>query len=177
MNFANQLGMNKIKKSKKVKLKIILILVGIIAVIYLMKFSIDQYKEKAGAIGIVICNEQECIKTLHIHSNIEFNFCGKTLTLPRETGPLDGLHTHKEKNRLHFHNKVQLDPDSKVQLFDKRLSIQEVIETFELEKESGALCEGVVEKNQNPTVTVNGIEKTLEYNWRDGDEIELTYGG
>ncbi len=45
---------------------------------------------------------------MHIHSDIHLTICGQKFDFPRETGPLSGLHTHKEKNYLHFHDKIPL---------------------------------------------------------------------
>jgi len=161
-------------KSKKTKVspKAVLIILLIFAIGYLVKMSIDEYKSQAEAMGIVVCSEEGCIKTMHIHSDIEFDLCGQSLTLPRETGPLSGLHTHKEKNYLHFHDEVQLNSDTKEQLFEKRLSIQEVMEIFQID--AGSYCGDSEVKIR---VLVNELEpqEGLGYNWKDGDHIKLIF--
>ncbi|MDH5596589.1 MAG: hypothetical protein OEY44_00670 [Candidatus Peregrinibacteria bacterium] len=161
-------------KSRKIRisLKSVLIVLLIVAIGYLVKMSIDEYKSQAEAMGIVVCSEEGCIKTMHIHSDVEFDLCGQSLTLPRETGPLSGLHTHKEKNYLHFHDEVQLNSDTKEQLFEKRLSIQELLEIFQIE--AGDYCGDSEVKTR---VIVNDLEPEdgLEYNWKDGDNIKLIF--
>jgi len=96
-----------------------------------------------------------------------------SLGLPRETGPLNGLHTHKERNYLHFHDSVGLDFETKEQQYDSRLTIQEIIDVFEIDMET--YCD----MSQNPQVTtlVNGAAPAdgLQYNWDDGDDIKITY--
>lgn len=114
-------------------LKKILTAIVLIAVGNLIYYSIGEYNKQKAAEGIVICNgTTECIKTLHIHSDIEIDVCGYEVKLPREIGNLSGLHTHKEKNYLHFHDKLQLEPATKEQLFDKRLSLQEIFDAFKI---------------------------------------------
>ena len=163
------------KKNKKQKaifkpLIFILLLVGVAVLLY---YSVLEYQGQSEATGITICNEGECIKTLHIHSDITFDLCGRSTTLPREDGELAGLHTHKEKNYLHFHERVKVDPDSKEQRFDKRLSLQEVLEMFELSPAEYCSGPGPFEV----IFTVNGglPDAGLDYNWQDGDDLHLIF--
>lgn len=154
------------------KIKVALVLVLLVLLAYLIKLSIDEYSKTAGEVGIVVCNDDECIKTLHIHADIEFDLCGNSPVLPREVGPLSGLHTHKESNYLHFHDKLQLDPVDHVQLYDNRLSLQEVIDVFALDP-----LEYCNTKEVEVGVMVNGQipPEGLDYNWVDGDKIEIIY--
>ncbi|USN55100.1 MAG: hypothetical protein H6765_00305 [Candidatus Peribacteria bacterium] len=46
---------------------------------------------------------------------------------------MDGLHTHKEKNYLHFHDKVDVNPETKENLFEQSLSLHEILEIFEID--------------------------------------------
>lgn len=158
------------KKTKTNKIKIVLYLVILAIVSYVIFFSIREYRKEAEAMGIVVCGENECIKTMHIHADINFDLCGKTVDLPRETGALNGLHTHKEKNYLHFHDKVKLNAETKVQELDERLAVQEVIDTFELNPE--IYC-GTSEVEVS--VLVNEQLSDLNYNWKDDDKIKLIY--
>jgi hypothetical protein len=153
---------------KKIVTAIVLIAVGILAY-----YSIGEYNKQKAAEGIVICNTEtnECLKTLHIHSDITIDVCGYEVKLPREIGALNGLHTHKEKNYLHFHDKLPLEQTSKEQLFDKRLSLQEVLDTFTINPAEH--CTGSTPIVTD--VTVNGTTPSdgLQYNWTDGDQISL----
>jgi hypothetical protein len=159
-------------KSTIKKLKSIIWIIALGALIGLGYFSLKQYRDGQAELGIIICNEGECIKTLHIHANIEFDLCGETHVLAREAGELSGLHTHKEKNRLHFHNQLKLDSNSKATLPDERLSIRQIMKGYELDTEM--TCQG---ENPAITVLVNGQEpnEKLDYNWQDGDQIKLIF--
>ena len=158
---------------QKSVLKPILFILVIVGLIVLISYSIQQYNSQTEAEGITICKESECIKTLHIHSDITFDLCGKTTTLERETGELVGLHSHKEKNYLHFHDKVQLDPDTLEQRLDERLSLREILKTLDLTP--GDYCEGsgLVETIFKVNGEVPG--EGLDYNWKDGDNLHLIF--
>ena len=165
------------KKKNKIKfgtiLKALAALVLVAMLIYLIMLAVSEYNNQAEAVGIVVCKDNECIKTMHIHSDISFDLCGNdTLVLPRETGPLSGLHTHKEPNYLHFHDQVKLDPETREQMYDERLSINEIIKVFTLDPLQ--YCES---DNVEIAVLVNDLvpPEGLDYNWKDGDDLKLLY--
>lgn len=139
----------------------------------LIAYSVQEYNRQTEASGITICKENECIKTLHIHSDITFDLCGKSTRLARETGELVGLHSHKEKNQLHFHDKIQLDPDTLEQRLDKRLSLREILKTLDLTPDEYCGGSGPFET----IFTVNGEVpgEGLDYNWKDGDDLHLIF--
>ncbi len=153
-------------------------LVVLAGVARFFSYSIQQYNSEGASEGIVVCDETSCILTVHIHADIAFDLCGEHITLPRETGPLDGLHTHKEKNYLHFHDKVPMNFEKykaskeKEVLFDKRLTLQEILDVFALNPTTYCGSEEVT-----TTWQVNGAEpqEGVQYNWKDGDDITLTY--
>jgi len=143
-----------------------------------VSYSIEQYNKAGAAEGIVVCDETNCLLTLHIHADIEFDLCGQSPTLPREHGALDALHTHKEKNYLHFHDRVALDTakyketGEKVWQYEKSLSVQEVIDVFALNPMTYCQTDEVeitVLNNELP------VAEGLQYNWRDGDNLKLIY--
>lgn len=122
-------------KTKQI-IKLVIALILIAGLGYGVWYSLQEYEKAQAALGIIICDheKQECQKSMHIHSDIFFDFCGNSNSiLPRETGPLDGLHTHKESNYLHFHDSIDLDYESRVDLPDERLSMAEIIRVFDLE--------------------------------------------
>lgn len=170
-NVASEATNNKKLPLKKL-LKIGAWILALAGIAWVVAYSVEQYNAQNAAEGILICNEGECFKTIHIHSDIEFDLCGESYTLPRETGPLDGLHTHKEKNYLHFHEKVDVDAETLENLYHESLSAQEVLDIFELEPSD--YCES---DNVRIYVTVNGEEpeEGLEYNWVDGDDIVIYF--
>lgn len=161
--------MTKKKNKNRGKIKAVILIVILAAISFLIYFSVREYQEASEAVGITVCKDDECIKSFHIHSDIAFDLCGNTITLPREGGELGGLHTHKEKNYLHFHERVGLDSETREQLFDQRLSLQEVLEMFEIRPEDYCTGEGPFEA----VFKVNGVVQTSDYNWKDGDDIHL----
>jgi len=144
---------------------------------WLVSYSIEQYNLQDGE-NIFICDEEECFQTTHIHSDIRFDLCWASPVLPRETWPLDGLHTHKEKNYLHFHDRVEIDKDLFEQTWDKKwlpeksLTVKEVIDVFSLEPEKFCDTDDVT-----ITVLVDGqeVSEWLQHNWMDDEEIDLIY--
>lgn len=168
---ASSVSMHK-KLSVKTILKIALRVVIFAWAGWFISYSIEQYNAEDGAEGIFVCNETECFRTVHIHADIEFDLCWKKVVLPRETWPLDGLHTHKEKNYLHFHDRLDLDPETHQAFFDQRLSIPEVIGVFNLKAEE--YCET---SNVKTIVYLNDevLENREEYNRKDGDKLHIEY--
>ncbi len=169
--------------SKQTK-KIIKIVAGLLVLgvaVYFGKMAIDEYNRQIEAQGIVVCQDEDCIKTMHIHADIEFDLCGEKLALPREIGPLTGLHTHKERNYLHFHDEVDLDYQTREQEFDQRLSIQEVIEIFGVDPDEHCGTDDVsiraqVKHSENfKDYDEQWTPVDLDYNWQDGDLIQLIY--
>lgn len=165
--------MKKHHRNKIRLLKYTLWGVAFVAIILLITYSILQYYDEKVGQGVIVCNERECLKTLHMHADIDLELCGEPFKLPRETGPLTGVHTHKEKNYLHFEDKIQLDPETKAEQFDKRLTIQEVVDVFGLDPKKFCLGTAPVQIN----VLVNGSENSegLQYRWKDQDQIKLIY--
>lgn len=171
----------KLPKTKKSSLftyaKRVLYLLIILALGRWISYVLEEYNAQDGE-NIFICDEEECFQTTHIHSDITFDLCGETPVLPRESWPLDGLHTHKEKNYLHFHDRVELDrkvfeeTGEKKRLREKSLSIQEVLNVYELDPQEYCWTDDV-----DIEVMINGEipEAWLEATWVDGDEIKIIF--
>ncbi len=158
----------------KTIIKIIVWIIVLGAAGYGIKYSLDAFEKGQAALGIVICDETECQKSMHIHSDVIFDLCETgSISLPRETGPLNGLHTHKERNYLHFHDSIPLNYETREDEYDKRLTIQEIIDVFELDMDK--YCD----MSRNPQVSVFVNDEIpadgLQYNWVDGDEILIRY--
>lgn len=145
-------------------------IVGLAWVAWLVSYSIEQYNEQEAGEWIFICNDEQCFRTVHIHSDIAFDLCGKTVNLPREKWPLDGLHTHKEKNYLHFHDKVDVNPETKENLFEQSLSLHEILEIFEIDPHTYCDTDQI---DIYPTVNGEVPASWMEYNWHDGDDIVI----
>lgn len=106
------------KKPASFKLSIKNILTGL-AVLILLGAALYSYQYYRGSDiekeGIVICNRQgECEKSLHIHSALLATICGETQNLLKDTGELADLHTHKQSNVLHFHERLKVTPAGEI---------------------------------------------------------------
>lgn len=147
---------------------------GIVAVagVALLAYSAWQYQtEGIEQTGITVCDAQTCLKTVHVHADIVPDLCGTLVTLPRESGPLNGLHTHKEKNYLHFHDRISLDPATMEELPELRLRVDEVLKVFELKLESHCPPNASMEVWINDAIA----PEELQTQWKDGDDIVLRF--
>ena len=98
------------KKSRNV-FKIIIIALVFAAVVGL-GYSVYNYYQSGAAGGIVVCNPQkpdECFWQAHIHTFIVPVACEEERRLPIESGELQEIHSHEEKNVLHWHASVPYD--------------------------------------------------------------------
>ncbi len=130
-----------------------------------------------------VCYADKCIKTFHVHAGINFDICGDNIRLPLEHGPLEGPHTHKERNYIHFHERLPYDPVSGKLLEDTPLRLGTFMNEFDLrfnERCIGNYCNGdACPDGKTGTVRMfvneqpnNEFEK---YVWKDGDEILITF--
>ena len=159
------------KLSPKKILKYSLTLIVLAALGYGIYYSVGQYNLTKE--NITVCHEGNCVRTMHIHADLDMTICGTKINLPRETGPLNGLHTHKEKNYLHFHDKVPLMSGENKLTYDKRLSLGEIFEIFEVDFQK--LC-GKPREEVNLSIKINEQDapEGLSTMWNDHDNIVIT---
>lgn len=156
----------------------------------LISYSLEQVKLADAEEEILVCDDQgDCIKTTHIHADVTFDLCGQSTVLPRESWDLGGLHTHKEANYLHFHDKLALEPKWEqavvpkqgasfnfeanfTQPFDKRISVQEIIDTYEIDPTTYCWTDEI---RIDVEVNWTAVEQWVDYNRNDGDNILLLY--
>lgn len=127
--------------------------------------------------GFVVCNPDKTICTLsqHIHADIEVNVCGEDITFEREKGLTTEMHTHKERNYMHWHDQIKIDPITQEVLPEERdrITVQAFLNQMEFTFPTS--CPG----NPKPTLTmmVNEVEneQRLQYVWVDGDDILIEY--
>ena len=88
----------------------------------------EYYAQKAEQ-GIVVCEDpvqqKNCVIAMHIHSMVYGSVCGEEINMPREHGPLDATHTHKESNRFHWHDTLSWDEHERKLLDDTPLQLGE----------------------------------------------------
>jgi len=168
--------------SKKIKRTAALALI-LLAVIGLSYSVYIVYTSGAAQRGVFVCiSESECYWSAHIHAEVDVNICGEEYRFPVEKGPLNGPHTHEEKNLIHFHERLRIDPVTKEILDTKPLTLGSFFDNMEvsfdndrvLNKINGDLCNG-----QPGTVKmfVNGKPSSdfRDYVWKDGDKIIIVF--
>lgn len=80
---------------------------------------------------ITFClNEEECFFTTHIHYHITLIENGREKTLTFEKGPLERFHTHFEKNKVHWHGLLPVNPEGKE--FLEQLTLSDMLKDLEL---------------------------------------------
>ena len=130
-----------------------------------------------------ICYEDRCIKTYHVHYTLLVDICGRRTHLPPETGPLDGIHTHKEANYLHFHERIEYDPKTG-ELFDSTpFIVKTTMGVFGIRLNQNCLgdyCTGDPCPDGKPgavTMLVNNQKSTAfeNYKWNDEDVVQLSF--
>ncbi|MBI4091231.1 GAP family protein, partial [candidate division WWE3 bacterium] len=168
------------KKFKKAAIiaAVLLAIVGLSYSIYIV------YTSGAAQTGVVVCTSaSECYWSAHIHAEVTINICGEeSYRFPVEKGPLNEPHTHEEKNLIHFHERLLIDPQTKEILDPTPLTLDAFFDNMEvafsesevLDKKNGDLC-----NNQQGTVKmiVNGMPRAEfgDYIWKDGDKIKIIF--
>ncbi len=169
------------------------VLYGIITVIVLfiigyMIYSVVVFREsEAEEEGIVVCDPtgQSClIAPGDLHAEIDAVVCGDSIKFPLEKGDLSKQHTHKERNLIHWHDKLPYDKTTETILDWSPLKMSGFFEQMEMRFTSdciGSYCNG--DKCPDGTVgmmkmTVNGVDNSEfeNYIWKDDDEIEIRFG-
>ena len=146
-------------------------------------YSVWYYTSNAEEIdSFEVCYDDHCVKTFHIHYYLNFDICGKDISLPKEHGPLDGPHTHKEYNYIHFHERLPYDPQTKELLDVTPLKISETMKHFNIVfnstcidgKCNGDLCNG---HSGQVKMFANGkeISEFENYIWRDEEKILIAF--
>ena len=167
------------KKSRNIKKILIFIFsIFVIILISLLSYSVYVYQNsEEEEQGFFICNEDKTICELsqHIHAHIDMNICGQNYTFPRETGRTDEMHTHKEKNLMHWHAPVHVDPATQAVLPQDQNRV--TVRAF-LDQAKYAFPE-TCPNNQTPVLEVivnNEIKpEGLDYVWIDGDNVVINY--
>ena len=148
----------------------------IIALAGFLIFSVYSYQNsEQEKEGFFTCSQdgKVCELSQHIHSQIEVNVCGEKITFPKQKGRLNKAHTHKERNKIHWHEKMQVDPATREPLDPTPLKISSFLQQMNYEFPNKC------SDNSNPilSVTVNGsiVDKKLDYTWKEGDAIIIEY--
>lgn len=111
-------------------------------------------------------HQQECFYTAHEHMQLKISINGEEQNIGFEKGDLQKSHTHAEKNKIHWHSVLNVDPLTKEVVGWYPHSIKASLEELGLENLSSVVV--IVNGNLEP----NG----LDYIWKDGDTIEVRVG-
>lgn len=119
---------------------------------------------------LVICQpqnappeKQRCFWTAHIHAHVEVFKKGNRIPLNFEQGILEGIHTHSEKDKIHWHGLIPVDPTIKEVRDWSALKVENLPRDLKLSIEG------------TPKFIVNSKEVVSSYIWQDGDHIEIKY--
>lgn len=172
------------KRSRIVKVLTYLVVFIVVAVLI---YSVIKYKKSVEESGetFVLCDKgNNCVIALHMHSDVEIKVCGEEVKIPLEAGDKAATHTHKERNLLHFEERLKYDNDTKTILETEPITLKTFFNypninirfnsTCITDKCNGDLC------NNNPGTLkffVNNIENNEfeNYVWKDGDKIKIIF--
>ena len=168
-------------KSRKIKRTLILSLL-ILAATGLSYSVYILYSSGAASQGVVVCTTStECYWSAHVHAEVNVNMCGKEFRFPVEKGRLDGPHTHEEKNLIHWHDRLKIDPSTKEILDPSSLTLGAFFDAMEMnlsetqigDMQNGDLCNGP----STLKMYVNGKPSASfrDYIWKDGDKISFVF--
>ncbi len=171
-------------KKKKFSIKPILVGVGIGALLFFLGYSVSSYYEVGGERGFVVCGPEGCDLALHWHSQLHMTVCGEAYNLPLEAGDLDEIHTHKERDYLHFHSLIKTDEAGTEILEPEKLAIGNIFNQLDIRFTDECFadyCNGDKCPDGKPgtlSMIVNNIpnDKFADYSYKDGDEIRITFG-
>jgi hypothetical protein len=161
--------------AKYLQLAITLIVIGGVGFLAYSgyKFQTSEQEEE----GFFVCNTEgtECELSQHIHADIEVNVCGENVEFGREKGRTDEMHTHKEKNYMHWHARLKVDPETREPTGTQkdRTTLQAFLTQMEFEFPDSC------PNNSEPTLSVFVNEEPntqgLNYTWVDGDDVVIDY--
>ena len=155
-----------------------------IIVLGYIAYSVYYYLSTAEKVEeFEVCYADKCIKTFHVHADIKIELCGKKIMLPLEHGPLEGPHTHKERNYMHFHERLPYDPATGQLLETTPLQLGTFMNEFDIRFNDhciGEYCNGMECMPGTPgnvRMFVNEQPNTEfdQYIWKDGDDIVITF--
>lgn len=110
--------------------------------------------------------------------------CGDLRWFDLEEGKLGEQHTHKDRNRIHFHERLRVTPDTYEVIDQTLLKLRNFMQNMEpgfdgtclFEQCVGTPCPG----SDTPgtfRVIVNGEEHPEKFNYvmKEGDDIEIIF--
>lgn len=138
-------------KNKLFNILILIFAVALFIGAFYMTSVLREREEKIRSESpITFCvRKDECFFTTHIHYHITLIENSRERTLPFELGPLERFHTHFEKNKVHWHAQIPVDPETKK--FLETLTLADLIKDLNLPLDRAVIeIDGeIVDKPQN----------------------------
>jgi type IV secretory pathway VirB2 component (pilin) len=171
-------GMTKKKSWPKIVTYVV-----IIVIILLIGFSLYYFKTTASeTTGITVCENNQCFWAAHVHSELHIELCDDVIELGLEKGDLGRVHTHKEKNRLHFHERLPVDPVTKEISDTNDIQLHTFFEGIGMTFNSSCInnkCNDDMCGNTKGSLTMlvnNRENKEFEkYAFQEGDNIQIIF--
>jgi len=179
---------------KQIRTNILVLLFVLVLLTIFISFLATHFTGESGVKsdkGIVFCQpenapieRQKCFFTAHWHFHFDMNVCGQKKILLFETGDLQKLHTHVEKNKVHWHGVLPADQktknitdfsDLKLSNVFKQLNIPITSNSIYNFKSGGTCPDG---KTATLKVFVNNEQKKdfMDYILKDKDKIAIEFG-
>lgn len=156
----------------------------LILIIGFFTYSIYSFKKiELNVDGFLTCAQGRCFWTDHIHTLVLINICGTEINLSKFEGPLSEAHTHPEDNVIHWHDKLEINPDTKEFLDPTPLTLSAALQNLDIsfsaqqiaDKKNGDACpDGTL---GNLKMLVNGVSNQDfdKYKWKDKDIIYIIF--
>lgn len=164
----------RVQKSSSHRLVTALGLIATIIVVGLLAYSTYAFKNSTyEQEGFITCDTEGayCEESKHIHADIEVSLCGEEIQFPKKKGHTDKQHTHKERNKIHWHARIPVDPQAHTYVDPAPRQLARFFEQMELSLPTSCPT------NATPTTTVTvndkNTEEGLDYVWQDGDVIHV----
>lgn len=155
------------KKLQSIGIILVVVVVGVLFFYVANLFGSENVQSDK---PLVICQpqnappeQQKCFWTAHIHFTIKVFKGNEEIPVGFEQGELEGKHTHAEKNKVHWHGLLSVNPVTKEVTDLSPLQVGNIPKDLKLSVEG------------NPMFIVNGKEVNSFYIWQDGDVIEILY--
>ncbi len=170
-------------KKKKMKRNLILSLI-VVAALGLVYSLYAAFTTGAVQKGVIVCpTEDNCIWQAHVHAYVPTIICGDDVRLPIEKGPLDGPHTHEEKNVIHWHDRLPYDKANQRILDATPLTLGAFFDAIDIifdsdrimGKENGGVCPDGGIGTLKMFVDGKQNNQFRNYVWEDRDVILLVF--
>lgn len=168
--------MKKGKERRKHDLKVLIIIAIVVVAIGALTYSLQVYYESGVAQkGIIVCdpnNPNVCLWQDHIHALVVSSVNGWGPNLPVEQGDLDKVHTHEERNILHWHSSLPYDPITQKVIDTSPLTLENSFKSIEVPLPEGAM---LFVKNNGGQWGM--VPEYGNYTWKDRDILYLVNDG